>query len=380
MKDPFRKELSLTRQQHRDNRNGVGIFLEGLTLQDTFTYAKLADEKNFHSIWIPEITWADAFSTATAAAMSTKSVKIATGVVGIFSRSPSLMAMSIAGLDEVSNGRAILGLGTQARTYVRLWHSAKFERPLTRMKEYVIALRRILSNPLNLTSFRGEIFDIEGFVLSVKPRNPNIPIFVAAIGPRMQRVAGEVADGVVGYLYSVRYVKEHLLPNLKEGAEIAGRDVKDIEIAVGLPALISDSEERFEMIKPIVAIYTVATASSPFYQTILNELGFADNVRRVEQSLKEGDINKAVKNIPDEMVRQVTFSGTPNEVKKRITEYREAGVSLPILNPTPPYAYYPLFPKHLPDSMGAGRFDYKGLTIQLQTIIRTLGSKGAPMD
>ncbi|MDA4125674.1 MAG: LLM class flavin-dependent oxidoreductase, partial [Thaumarchaeota archaeon] len=86
----------------------VGIFLESLSLQDTFRYARLADRRGFHSIWLPEITWSDAFSLATAAAMSTKRVKIATGVVGIFGRSPALMAMSIAGLDELSNGRAIL--------------------------------------------------------------------------------------------------------------------------------------------------------------------------------------------------------------------------------------------------------------------------------
>ncbi|MGI0085741.1 MAG: LLM class flavin-dependent oxidoreductase, partial [Nitrososphaerales archaeon] len=115
----------------------AGIFLESLSLEDTFSYARLADERGFDSIWLPEITWSDAFSLATAAAMNTKKIRLATGVVGIYGRSPALMAMSIAGLDELSGGRAVLGLGTQARPYVELWHSAKFEKPAARMQEYV---------------------------------------------------------------------------------------------------------------------------------------------------------------------------------------------------------------------------------------------------
>jgi alkanesulfonate monooxygenase SsuD/methylene tetrahydromethanopterin reductase-like flavin-dependent oxidoreductase (luciferase family) len=353
------------------SKKRAGIFLESLSLQDTFHYAKLADREGFDSIWLPEITWSDSFSLATAAAMNTEKIRIATGVVGIFGRSPALMAMSIAGLDELSNGRAILGLGTQARNYVELWHSSKFERPVERMREYVKAIRKILENPFSVTSFKGEIFDIQGFVLTVKPRSPRIPIYVAAIGPRMQRVAGEVGDGLLGYFYSVKYVKEKLIPNLKEGMERTGRDFKDtqFEIASGFPTLVSESPECYEMIKPLVGVFTVAIGSSPSYQTILGDLGFSENVELVSKKMKEGDIKGAVKHIPDEMARQVTLCGTPSEVRRRIDEYRSAGVSLPLLNPTPPYAYYPLFPKHLPDSLGAGSVDYEGLREQVKAVI-----------
>ena len=295
-------------------------------------------------------------------------------MVGIFGRSPALMAMSTAGLDELSGGRAILGLGTQAKPYVELWHSAKFERPVERMREYITALRKILSNPFNLTSYKGRIFDIKGFVLTVKPKEPKIPIFVAAIGPKMQRVAGEVGDGVLGYFYSVRYVKDRLLPRLKEGAEKVGRDLKseDFEIAVGLPALISDSDDRFEMVKPLVAAFTVAVGSSPSYRMILQDLGYSENVDLVSKKLKEGDMGGAVKHIPDEMAKQVCVCGTESEVRQRIEEYRSVGVSLPVLNPTPPYAFYPLFPTHLPDSLGSGSFNYPGLREQVRTIIEKI--------
>jgi len=349
----------------------IGIFLESLSLDDTFAFARLADECGFDSAWFPEITWSDAFSLATAAAMGTKRIKLATGVVGIFSRSPALMAMSIAGLDELSGGRAVLGLGTQAKTYVELWHSAKFEKPVARMREYVAALRKILQNPFNLTSYKGRIFDIQGFVLTVKPKAQRIPIYVAAIGPQMQRVAGQVADGVLGYFYSVRYVKEKLIPRLREGAERSGRDLKreNFDIAVGFPTLVSDSDQRYEMIKPMVAVFTVAVGSSPFYRTILEDLGFSENVKAVTDRMMDGDVEGAVKHIPDEMARQVTLCGTSSEIRNRINEYRSAGVTLPLLNPTPPYAYYPLFPKHLPEKLGAGRFDYEGLREQVRSVI-----------
>lgn len=351
----------------------TGLFLESLSLDDTFRFAKMADEKGFDSIWFPEITWSDSFSLATAAAMSTKRVKLATGVVGIFGRSPALMSMSVAGLDELSGGRAILGLGTQAKPYVELWHGAKFEHPVQRMLEYVRAVKKILSNPFNVTYVDGKIIKVGGFVLTVKPKG-KIPVYVAAIGPRLQQVAGEVGDGLVGYFYSVRYVKDVLMPNLKEGAERAGRDLKKdgFDIGVGIPTLISDSEDRFEMIKPLVAVFTIAKGSSPSYQTILGDLGFAENVQLVAQKMKEGDVQGAVKHIPDEMAREVTLCGNLKEVRQRIQEYRDAGVGLPMLNPTPPYAYYPLFPTHLPDKLGAGNVDYPKLREQVTIAITSL--------
>jgi alkanesulfonate monooxygenase SsuD/methylene tetrahydromethanopterin reductase-like flavin-dependent oxidoreductase (luciferase family) len=347
-----------------------GIFLESLSLEDTFRFAKLADEKGFDSIWLPEITWSDSFSLATAAAMSTRRVNLATGVVGIFGRSPALMAMSIAGLDELSGGRAILGLGTQARPYVELWHGAKFERPVQRMLEYVRAVKMILANPFNATHYKGETIKVGGFVLTVKPKG-RIPVYVAAIGPRMQRVAGEVGDGVVGYFYSVRYIKRVLVPNLKEGMEKAGRSLNahGFDVAVGLPSLISDSEDRFEMVKPLVAVFTIATGSSPSYQAILGDLGFSENVEFVSKKMREGDVEGAVKHIPDEMAREVTLSGNVKEVRARLEQYRQAGVDLPLLNPTPAYAYYPLFPTHLPDKLGAGKVDYRSLTEQVSAAI-----------
>lgn len=351
--------------------NRVGIFLESLSLEDTFTYAKLADERGFDSIWMPEITWSDAFSLATAAAMNTKKVRLATGVVGIYGRSPALMAMSIAGLDELSGGRAILGLGTQAKPYVELWHSAKFEKPALRMKEYVQAVKKILANPFNVTYYKGKIFDIQGFILTVKPRSERIPIYVAAIGPQMQKVSGEVGDGVLGYFYSTKYVKDSLMPNLKEGAEKSGRDLKEdkFDVAVGLPALVSESEHRFDMVKPLVAIFIAAVGSSPSYQSILGDLGYSENVSTVYQKMKEGDIDQAVKHIPDEMAKQVTLCGTASEVRQRLEEYRSAGVTLPLLNPTSPYSYYPLFPTHLPDKLGAGNLNYDGLREQVESVI-----------
>jgi alkanesulfonate monooxygenase SsuD/methylene tetrahydromethanopterin reductase-like flavin-dependent oxidoreductase (luciferase family) len=351
----------------------TGLFLESLSLDDTFRFAKMADERGFDSVWFPEITWSDSFSLATAAAMSTKRVKLATGVVGIFGRSPALMSMSVAGLDELSGGRAILGLGTQARPYVELWHGAKFEHPALRMLEYVRAVKKILSNPFNVTYVDGEIIKVGGFVLTVKPKG-KIPIYVAAIGPRLQQVAGEVGDGLVGYLYSVRYVKRVLMPNLKKGAERSGRDLNrdGFDIGVGLPTLISDSEDRFEMIKPLVAVFTMATGSSPSYQTILEDLGFSENVQLVAGKMKEGDVQGAVRHIPDEMAREVTLCGNLKEVRQRIQEYRDAGVGLPMLNPTPPYAYYPLFPTHLPDKLGAGSVDYPKLKEQVAAAITSL--------
>ncbi|MGI0080438.1 MAG: LLM class flavin-dependent oxidoreductase [Nitrososphaerales archaeon] len=172
----------------------------------------------------------------------------------------------------------------------------------------------------------------------------------------------------------MKYVREKLIPHLKEGAEKSGRDLKkdNFDIAVGLPALVSDSSERYEMIKPLVAVFAVAVGSSPSYQTILGDLGYSENVELISKKMNEGDIERAAKHTPDEMAKEVALCGTAEEVRQRMEEYRSAGVNLPLLNPTPPYAYYPLFPTHLPDKLGAGRLDYAGLREQVSSVMNAV--------
>src|SRR5207302_6941517 len=174
-----------------------------------------AEERGFRAAWFPEITFGDAFGPATAVATRTEQIGLGTGVVGIWSRSAVTMALQAATLNELSDGRLLLGVGLQARGYVEGWHGQTYERPVRAIREYVTILRRILSG--ENVSFEGEIFSVEGFQLQMQPPERPVRIYMAAIGPQMPRLAGELADGLIGYFYSAAYLPDTVLPHPRRG-------------------------------------------------------------------------------------------------------------------------------------------------------------------
>ena len=177
------------------NSTRSGLFLEALPVSEIRRLARAADKRGFHSAWFPEITFADAFVPAVAASFDTQQIQLATGLVGIWSRSPVAMALSAATFNQLCPGRVILGLGLQSRTYVEQWHGRKYQQPVRAMREYVTILRRALSG--ESVTFEGEIFRVQDFQLQMPPPEKSIPIYIAAIGPRMLELAGEIADGVL---------------------------------------------------------------------------------------------------------------------------------------------------------------------------------------
>ena len=170
----------------------LGILLEGLPANLTVNYAQQAEAAGFGRLWLPEIVFTDAMVPATAAALATEKIELGFGVVGIWSRSPVTMALETATLHDVSKERLVIGLGSQARGYVNYWHDRTYERPVRAMREFITILRGILSR--QPTSFDGEIFRITDFQLMAMPPERAAPIHMAAIGPQMIQLAGEVQD------------------------------------------------------------------------------------------------------------------------------------------------------------------------------------------
>jgi alkanesulfonate monooxygenase SsuD/methylene tetrahydromethanopterin reductase-like flavin-dependent oxidoreductase (luciferase family) len=147
--------------------NGLGIFFTGLPAPLAIDYAERADARGFRSAWFPEITFADSFGPATAAALRTEGILLGTGIVGIWSRSAVTMALQAATLHQLSGERLLLGLGVQARGYVAGWHGQHYRKPVTAMREFVTILRRILSG--ERVSFDGDLFSVRNFQLQMEP-------------------------------------------------------------------------------------------------------------------------------------------------------------------------------------------------------------------
>jgi probable F420-dependent oxidoreductase len=328
------------------SRPNLDIFVEALPPRLQIDYGVRAEKRGFRAAWFPEITFGDAFGPATAVATKTSGIGLGTGVVGIWSRSAVTMALQAATLNELSDGRLLLGVGLQARGYVEGWHGQRYERPVRAMREYVTILRHILSGE-NVT-FEGEIFSVRGFQLMMQPPERPARIYMAAIGPQMTRLAGELADGIIGYCYSAEYVRDTVLPNLRAGAERAGRSLDGFDVACGFPTIVTPDESGLEQIKGQVMMFATAGSSSPEYATSFAAAGH--DVAAIQERVDAGDVDGALGLVTDEMADAMTIAGSPDRVQRRIDEYRDAGLTTVALNPSPPDVWFPLYQGHFPDS------------------------------
>ncbi|MGE5275194.1 MAG: LLM class flavin-dependent oxidoreductase [Verrucomicrobiota bacterium] len=351
--------------------NGLDFFVEAVPPALAVEYGRRVEESGFRAAWFPEITFGDSFGPATATATGTDRLLLGTGVVGIWSRSPVTMALQAASLNELSDGRLLLGLGLQARNYVEGWHDRTYERPIRAMREYVTILRRILDG--EPVSFEGEIFSVRDFQLQLPPPERPPRIYLAAIGPQMVRLAGELADGAIGYCWSAAYVRDVVMPALAEGAARAGRTIDEVDVACGYPTVVAEDGSGLEEAKGQVLMFATATSSSPFYAQSFAAAGFADEVREIQERVAAGDADGALAAIGDEIADAMTVSGTPEDVRRRVGELHDAGVDTVAVNPSPPGLWYPLYQGHFPEGFPMREFSFPDYLGQMDDALRLIG-------
>src|SRR5580700_4921578 len=173
---------------------GTGCFIStGRSLASAVERVKLAESLGYESVYVTHIAGRESLTVLTAYALATSTIRVGTGVVPIYTRTPATMAQTAATLDELSGGRLTLGLGVSHRPVVEGWHGQTIDRPVTEMREYVAIVRAILCGE---DPPRGEKWRTGFHLMGLEPR-PALPIYVAALSPSMLRLAGEVADGVI---------------------------------------------------------------------------------------------------------------------------------------------------------------------------------------
>jgi probable F420-dependent oxidoreductase len=350
----------------------IGLLLTALPASLAIEYAQRADDAGFSTAWFPEITFADSFGPATAAALQTTRIGIATGVVGVWSRSAVTMALQAATLQQLSNGRLLLGLGVQARGYVQAWHGQRYEKPIAAMRDFVTILRRAFAG--ELVTYEGEVFSVRNFHLDMElPVPPRITI--AANGPRMIELAAEIADGMIGWFQSLEYVRDVTMPALRRGAERAGRSLDGFEATVGFPAVVTQDDSGIELAKGQAMMYATALGSAPAYLESARAAGFGDVAEAIGERVHAGDLRGAVALVPDEMVDALLMAGSAERVRARIAAYRDAGLSAVHVLPSPPGGYYPLYEDHFPvESLSQlPPFDFPGLLASFDNAVQLLG-------
>ena len=229
---------------------------------------------------------------AAAVAARTERVSIGTGILGLWSRTPATTALTAASLQQLSQGRLLLGLGLQSRSYVESWHGRAYGKPLGAMREYLTILRRALDG--ETVTQEGDYFSIRGFHIDLPPPETRVPLYVAAIGPKMLQLAGELADGVIGYVYSEEYVRNVVVPNIQLGAERVGRTLEGFDIACGFPSVVTDDDAGIELARGQAMMFATATKSAPAYAESIAQAGFRDERDEIARLVGAGDLEGAV--------------------------------------------------------------------------------------
>src|SRR5438552_1223011 len=288
-----------------------------------------AEALGFDSVWIPEAWGTDAISLLGALAARTERIRLGTGIVNVFSRTPTLLGQTAATLDLISNGRFILGLGTSGHQVVSGWHGMRFDRPLQRMRETVEIVRRVLRQ--ERLRFDGEIFTLDqGLKLLARPVRPTVPIFLATLTPAGLRLTGEVADGWIPTLFSPDHL-DLFRPQLEAGARAAGRSLDSLEIAPYVPVLIDDDRSAArDAIRPWVALYVggMGSRAKNFYNDVVQRYGFVEEARDIQELYLTGKKLEAIRRVPDTLVDAITIVGPPAYVRERIEAWSSAGVTL----------------------------------------------------
>jgi len=309
-------------------RLGLSFGWRDKPLDEIVCCRRVADEAGLESVWIPEAWGRDAFLALAAIANATQHVKLATGIINVYSRSPAAIAMSAATLDEVSNGRAILGLGTSGSLVVERWHGLHFAQPFTRLRETITIVRQILSG--NLVNLQGKVFQVSDFRLAVHPPTHRVPIYLAALGPKMLGLAGEIADGALVYLHPLSKIPD-AIDEIRKGAERANRPSESVDVAAFLPTFVSEKADEAKQIVARVIAYYVGGMGT-YYHRKVSESGFKAEADSIRAAWLRGDRATATKEVGAELVDSVALAGSADECRARLQEFRRAGVALPILS------------------------------------------------
>ena len=293
-----------------------------LTINQILECSKKLNMLKPDTVWIPETWGMENFSMLSLACVENKFSKIGSSIINIYSRSPSLIAMGAATVDTISNKRLVLGLGTSTKPLIEDFHGDKFEKPVKRMKEYVEIIRLILTG--KTINYSGEIFSLKDFSLLIKPPRNIIPIYLAAVNQKMVELAWEIADGVIFYLRPKNEIKS-TITSMKNQKKI------DTTLQI-ITCVHEDPEKAIFRAKKTIAFYV---SVGKIYREFLAQNGFKNETKNIFEEYKKTGLTNNHEFVPESMVNELCISGTPNECKKQLKQFRETGINLPIIQFNP---------------------------------------------
>jgi F420-dependent oxidoreductase-like protein len=319
----------------------IGYWGLGLSSEDQLAIVQEAERLGYDSVWAAEAYGSDAATVLGWLAGQTSRIRLASGIFQMPARSAGMTAMTAATIDQLSNGRMILGIGTSGPQVAEGWHGQRFAKQLQRTREYIAVVRMALAR--ERLEFKGETLELplpdgpgKALKLTISTVQERIPIYLAAIGPKNTALAGEIADGWIPTLFSPEHVAE-FRPLLEEGAARSGKSLDGFDIAPTVNVFITeDLESARNAMRPFIALYVggMGSREQNFYNQVVQRYGFEDAARRIQDLYLEGKREEAMAAIPDELIDTVSLCGPSEHVRERLAVYRDAGVGTLGITPT----------------------------------------------
>jgi len=276
-----------------------------------------AESLGYDSVWLGEAWGWEVFTRLTWIACHTRTIKLGAGIANVFSRTPALLAQTVATLDQISGGRVLLGLGTSGQAVVQRWHGVPFEKGAQRLREYTEIIRLALSG--DRVNYDGDVFKVSGFRLGLTPLRKQVPIYFASITPTGFRLTGELADGWLPIWMGPDYLKQTLTTM-----------DRSLDVAAELHAGVSDHPKVRDFARAHLARYIGGMGA--YYHRLVSDQGFGNEADAVKTAYARHDRDEAARLVSDEMLDTLTVAGDRDWCRARLLTYRNAGVTLPLLN------------------------------------------------
>jgi probable F420-dependent oxidoreductase len=304
-------------------RIGLGIPPIGLPIDFCTEVVQQAEARGFEYVSVGE-AWGTETGTLAAALLARSSrIHVGTGIVSLYLRPPTLTAMQAATLDIIAPGRVRLGVGVSTRN-INAFHGVPWDFPVSRTREYVQIVRRVLSG--EKVTYDGRFYQPQGFQLSMEPPK-QLPIYLAAVNPRMLQLAGEIADGVLLAWLPASQVP-HSVAEIAKGAAKAGRSLSDITIGAYIhTAVTKERELTLQQLRRVLVSYCQANT----YIQGFRHFGYGDILDEVHAHWRAKDRAGAELAIPERMVEDLYVFGTPDECRAHLGRFVTAGIQLPVV-------------------------------------------------
>ncbi|RMG30562.1 MAG: LLM class flavin-dependent oxidoreductase [Methanobacteriota archaeon] len=307
---------------------GLTVSADYIPVNKILEMAPLVEKMGYSQVSVPEIWGHDAVTLLANLATRTQKMILSSGILNMYSRTPGVMAMTAASLDELSNGRFTLGLGLSGPAVVENFHGKKFEKPLTHTKDFISMVRMLLSGK-RMDYSSETLGKVKGFKLSMKLTRTDLPIHLAALGPKNVKLTARIADGwipVIMPLEAFQQEVEKIHGYLNE----YGRDKGSFEITPFVLCAVSEDETAMDYLRGHLAYYFGGMGT--FYNNMLKRVGFEDEARQIMLRWKNGDRKGAAAAVTDGLLEQTCVFGTPKEARNKMMKIINAGGTRPLVS------------------------------------------------